>query len=357
MIWTFVRQGADAAIHGVFKMPQSPRACRRSLNHSRTTSRRHMLAGIALLAAFAPSAASAQATDWPTKPVTVVVPFAAGGNTDIMARIASQKLAEVFKQGFVVDNRVGAGGAIAATYAAQAAPDGYTLFFAAAPQIAVLPYVQKVNYDPHKDFTPVSIFGTGPFILAISSAIPAKTIPEFVEYAKSRKLNYGSGGTGSVSHLSGALFVARAGLDAVHIPFRGGAPAMTALLGGQVEMYFGNAADIIPFVESGKARIIGVAADKRMKQLPDVPTVSETYPNFSLSAWNGFLVPAKTPRPIVDKLAKEVIAATKDPGVIEQLTKLGIEPNGTTPEETADQIAREQAQFDIAIKAANLKEQ
>jgi hypothetical protein len=115
MIWTFVRQGADAAIHGVFKMPQSPRACRRSLNHSRTTSRRHMLAGIALLAAFAPSAASAQATDWPTKPVTVVVPFAAGGNTDIMARIASQKLAEVFKQGFVVDNRVGAGGAIAAT--------------------------------------------------------------------------------------------------------------------------------------------------------------------------------------------------------------------------------------------------
>ena len=260
------------------------------------------------------------------------------------------------QQGFVVENRVGAGGAIAATYVAQAAPDGYTLFFAAAPQIAVLPNVRKVNYDPHKDFTPVSIFGTGPFILAISSAIPAKTISEFVEYAKNRKLNYGSGGTGSVSHLSGALFVARSGLDAVHIPFRGGAPAMTALLGGQVDMYFGNAADIIPFVESGKARIIGVAADKRMKQLPDVPTVSEAYPDFSLSAWNGFLVPAKTPRPIVEKLAKEVIAASKDPAVIEQLTKLGIEPNGTTPEESAAQIAREQAQFDIAIKAANMKE-
>jgi tripartite-type tricarboxylate transporter receptor subunit TctC len=342
-------------------MLQSPRpmtrSYRRSRNQTGTTSRRHMLAGLALLAAFAPGAASAQATDWPTKPVTVVVPFAAGGNTDIMARIASQKLAEVFKQAFVVENRVGAGGAIAATYAAQAAPDGYTLFFAAAPQIAVLPYVQKVNYDPHKDFTPVSIFGTGPFILAISSAIPAKTIPEFVEYAKNRKLNYGSGGTGSVSHLSGALFVARAGLDAVHIPFRGGAPAMTALLGGQVDMYFGNAADIIPFVESGKARIIGVAADKRMQQLPDVPTVSETFPDFSLSAWNGFLVPAKTPRPIVEKLAKEVIAAARDPAVIEQLTKLGIEPNGTTPEESAAQIAREQTQFDIAIKAANMKEQ
>ncbi len=314
---------------------------------------RSLLAGVALLAAC--DLVIAQATDWPTRSVTVIVPFAAGGNTDIMARLASQKLADDFKQPFVVENRVGAGGAIAANYVAQAAPDGYTLFFAASPQIAVLPNVQKVNYDPIKDFTPVSVFGTGPFILAISAAIPAKTIPEFVSYAKGRKLNYGSGGTGSVSHLSGALFVARAGLDSVHIPFRGGAPAMSALLGGQVDMYFGNAADIIPHVESGKARIIGVAADKRMKQLPDVPTVSETYPNFSLSAWNGFLVPSKTPKAIVDKLAKQVIAAAKDPGVVAQLTKLGIEPNGTTPEEMAAQITREQPQYDIAIKAADMK--
>ena len=156
--------------------------------------------------------------------------------------------------------------------------------------------------------------------------------------------------------MSAALFVARAGIDAVHIPFRGGAPAMTALLGGQVEMYFGNAADIIPHVESGKARILGVATDKRMKQLPDIPTVGEAYPNFSLSAWNGFLVPARTPRAIVDRLAAEVIAATRDPAVVEQLTRLGIEPNGTTPEQFAAQIATEQAQFDVAIEAAKLKE-
>lgn len=321
----------------------------------RSISARSLLAGLALAVLPALGAAKAQSTEWPSRAVTVVVPFAAGGNTDIMARIASQKLAEALKQSFVVENRVGAGGAIAATYVAQATPDGYTLFFAAAPQIAVVPNVSKVNYDPIKDFTPVSFFGTGPFILAINSAIPAKTIPEFVTYAKARKLNYGSGGTGSVSHLSGALFVARAGLDSVHIPFRGGAPAMAALLGGQVDMYFGNAADIIPHVESGKARIIGVASDKRMKQLPDVPTVSETYPDFSLSAWNGFLVPSKTPKVIVDKLAQHVIAAAKDPAVIAQLTKLGIEPNGTTPTESAAQIAREQPQFDIAIKAANIK--
>ncbi len=307
---------------------------------------------VALTAFAAP--AYAQATDWPTRNVNVVVPFAAGGNTDIMARLASQKLSETLKQTFVVENRVGAGGAIAANYVLQAPADGYTLFFGAAPQIAVLPKVQKVNYDPIKDFTPVSIFGTGPFILAINAAIPAKTIPEFVTYAKTKKLNYGSGGTGSVSHLSGALFVARAGIDSTHIPFRGGAPAMTALLGGQVEMYFGNAADIIPHVETGKARILGVAADKRMKQLPDIPTLSEFYPNFSLSAWNGFLVSSKTPKPIVEKLAKNVIAAARDPGIVSQLTKLGIEPNGTTPEESAAQIAREQPQFDTAIKAAGL---
>src|SRR3954465_11812691 len=145
-------------------------------------------------------AAPAQATDWPAKPVTVVGGYAAGGNTDVMARMASKKLTEDLKQSFVVENRIGAGGALAAAYVAQAAPDGYTLFFAAAPQIAIVPQLQKVNYDPKKDFTPVSVFGTGPFILGISSSIPAKTIAEFVAYAKTRKINYGSSGAGSVAH-------------------------------------------------------------------------------------------------------------------------------------------------------------
>jgi hypothetical protein len=183
----------------------------------------NLLAGLALAAASASGITRAQ-TDWPARTVTIVVPYAAGGNTDIMARMASQKLTEAFKQSFIVDNRVGAGGALAANYVAKAAPDGYTLFFAAAPLTAVLSKVQKVNYDPHGDFIPVSIFGTGPFILAISSAIAARNIPEFVAYARSSKINYGSGGTGSVGHLAGALFVARGGIDAV--------PADRALLAG-----------------------------------------------------------------------------------------------------------------------------
>jgi tripartite-type tricarboxylate transporter receptor subunit TctC len=155
-------------------------------------------AALLAAAALVPGAALAQASDWPTRPVTVVVGYAAGGNTDVMARMASKKLTEDLKQSFVVENRIGAGGALAAAYVAQAAPDGYTLFFAAAPQIAIVPQLQKVNYDPKKDFTPVSVFGTGPFILGINSAIPAKTIAEFVAYAKTRKINYGSSGAGSL---------------------------------------------------------------------------------------------------------------------------------------------------------------
>jgi tripartite-type tricarboxylate transporter receptor subunit TctC len=310
------------------------------------------LAGAAL---FAPTSAHAQAMDWPSRSVTVVVGYAAGGNTDVMARMASKTLSEDLKQSFVVDNRIGAGGAIAATYVAQSAPDGYTLFFAASPQIAIVPQVQKVTYDPRKDFAPVSIFGTGPFILGISSSIPAKTLAEFVTYAKTRKINYGSSGAGSVAHLAAALLVARAGLDAVHVPFRGSGQVTAALLGGQIDMFFGNASDLVPQAESGKVRILGVATPQRMKQLPNVPTISETYPGMSLTSWNGFLVPAKTPREIVDKLAKHVTAAARDPANAAQLTTLGIEPNGTTPEEFAAQIDREQPQFDAAIKAANLK--
>jgi tripartite-type tricarboxylate transporter receptor subunit TctC len=312
---------------------------------------------LALAAAgwFAPASAHAQATDWPTRSVTVVVGYAAGGNTDVMARMASKTLSEELKQSFVVDNRIGAGGAIAASYAAQAAPDGYTLFFAASPQIAIVPQIQKVNYDPKKDFAPVSIFGTGPFILGISSAIPAKTLAEFVAYAKPRKINYGSSGAGSVAHLAAALLVARAGLDAVHVPFRGSGQVTAALLGGQIDMFFGNASDLVPQAESGKVTILGVAAPQRMKQLPNVPTISETYPNFALSSWNGFLAPAATPRAIIDKLASLVVPATKDPAIVAQLDSLGITPNGTTPAEFAAQIAREQPLFDEAIAAAGLK--
>jgi tripartite-type tricarboxylate transporter receptor subunit TctC len=310
---------------------------------------------LALAALLTPASASAQTAEWPSKPITVIVGYAAGGNTDVMARMASKSLTESLKQSFVVDNRIGAGGAIAATHVAQAAPDGYTVFFAASPQIAIVPQVQKVSYDPRKDFAPVSIFGTGPFVLGINSAIPAKTLPEFVVYAKSRKINYGSSGSGSIAHLAAALLASRAGFDAVHVPFRGSGQVTAALLGGQVDMFFGNASDLVPQAESGKLTILAVATPQRMKQLPNVPTIGETYRDFALASWNGFMVPARTPKDIIDKLAKHVVAAARDPANVAQLNALGIEPNGTTPEEFRAQIEAEQPQFDAAVKAANLK--
>jgi tripartite-type tricarboxylate transporter receptor subunit TctC len=322
----------------------------------RSRARHGAFGAIFAAAAIVPlTSADAQPTDWPARTVTVVVGYAAGGNTDVMARLASKTLTENLKQSFVVENRIGAGGALAAAHVAQAAPDGYTLFFAASPQIAIVPQLQKVTYDPKNDFAPVSIFGTGPFILGIGSSIPAKTLAEFVAYAKTRKINYGSSGVGSVAHLAGALLVARAGLDAVHVPFRGSGQVTAALLGGQIDMFFGNASDLVPQAASGKVTILGVATPTRMKQLPDIPTISETYPSMSLASWNGFLVPAKTPREIINKLAERVIAAARDPANVAQLTALGIEPNGTTPEAFAHQIATEQPQFDAAIKAADLK--
>lgn len=307
-----------------------------------------------VLAALCPATAHAQEAEWPAKPVNVIVPFAAGGNTDVMARMASKYLSASLKQAFVVENKVGAGGAIAATFVAQAPSDGYTLLFGAAPQIAVVPKIQKVKYDPLKDLVPISVFGTGPFILAINAATPAKTMQEYIAWAKARKGNFGSGGTGTIGHLSGALFVARADIEAVHIPYSGGAPAVTALVGGQIDMYFGNASELIPQAQSGRVRILGVATDKRMSQLPDVPTISELFPNFSLNAWNGFLAPAKTPQAIVERIAAQVIAAARDPANVAQLDKLGIQANGTTPQEFIAQIAREQPQFDAAMRAANL---
>lgn len=314
-------------------------------------------AAVALAAGslLASTQVSAQESDWPNKPVTVVVGYAAGGNTDVMARMASKSLSENLKQSFVVENRIGAGGALAAASVAQAAPDGYTVFFAASPQIAIVPQIQKVNYDPKTSFAPVSVFGTGPFILGINASIPAKTLSEFVTYAKSRKINYGSSGAGSIAHLAAALLVSRAGLDAVHVPFRGSGQVTAALLGGQVDMFFGNASDLVPHAESGRVTLLAVAAPERMKQIPNVPTIGETYPNMSLQSWNGFMVPAQTPRPIIDKLARQVIAAAKDPANVAQLAALGIEANGTTPADFAAQISREQPQFDDAIKAASLK--
>src|SRR5438128_4694309 len=245
---------------------------------------------------------SALAQSWPQRPVKVVVPFVAGGNTDNQARIVSERLAATLGQPFVVENRVGAGGAIAAEFVAKSPPDGYTLFFAASPQFS-LPLLQKVNFDPYKDFIPVSIVGTNPFVLGIHASVPARTVKEFVDYVKARpgQLNYASAGAGTTTHLTGALFLSRAGLKMAHVAYKGGAQAVADLVGGQVQMYFGNASELIQHSQSGKVRMLGVSRAKRTPQLPDVPAIAETYPGFATGTWNGYLAPAGTPQPIGER--------------------------------------------------------
>lgn len=299
----------------------------------------------------------ALAQDWPTKPVRVVVPFAAGGNTDTIARIIAERLSQAFNQQFVIENRVGAGGAIAAEFVAKSPPDGYILFVAAVSQIAILPYIQKVGYSAVKDFAPVSNIGTNPFVLGIHESVPAKTVQEFVEYVKARpdQINYASGGSGTIGHLSGALFVSRAGLAMTHVPYKGGAPAVADLVGGTVQMYFGNASELIQHSRSGKIRLLGVSSEKRAPQLPDVPAIAESYPGFRTITWNGLLAPAGTPPAIVNRLSAEVQRIVREPAVVERLTKIGVDPLGSTPAEFAETIRTDSVVWQEAVKAAGMK--
>ncbi|MBI4293530.1 MAG: tripartite tricarboxylate transporter substrate binding protein [Betaproteobacteria bacterium] len=314
------------------------------------------LAFLAALLAGALVPATAGAQTWPARPVKLVVGFAAGGNTDAIARIAADRLGAALGQAFLVENRVGASGAIAAEAVAKSPPDGYTFFVGATPNILVVPRVNKVNYDGQKDFIPVAIIATNPFVLAIHPSIPAKTLREFVDYAKTRpgQLNFGSGGAGTVAHLSGALLLSRAGIRVAHIPYKGGAPAVADLIGGQIQMYFGNASELIPHIRAGKATVLGVSSEKRARELPEVPSIAETYPGFHTHTWNGLFAPVGTPRAIVERTAQEVARMVTDPVVVERLHKIGTDPSGIALEKFAELIAKEVPMWVEAVKAAGI---
>jgi len=300
-----------------------------------------------------------QAQTWPQRPVKVIVPFTAGGNTDTQARIISERLSVALGQQFIVENRVGAGGAIAAEFVAKAPADGYTLFFAASSQIMIVPLIQKLNYDPLKDFAPISILGTNPFVLAVHISVPAKTLQDFIDYAKAHpgELNYSSGGTGSATHLAAALFASRAGLKMSHVPYKGGAQSVTDLVGGQIQMVLGNASDMIQHSKSGKIRLLAVSGEKRAPQFPDLPTIAEFYPGFRSGTWNGFFAPAATPRTVIDRVAHEMAKAARDPDIIERLNKIGVDALGNTPAEFAARIRSEAPLWRDAVNAAGIKQE
>ena len=310
---------------------------------------------IAMLAIVAASAAHAQS--WPQRPVRILVPYAPGGNSDGIARILAQRLSERLGQAFVVENRVGANGAIAADAVKRSEPDGYTLMWAVTPPMAVTPSMTKVAYDPVKDFAPISIVGSNAFVLLVNKDFPPKTIAEFAAYVRAQKetMAYAEGSAGSLTHLAMAVFLKRAGLDMTNVSYRGNAPALTDVIAGHLQVMFSNVSDALPQAQAGAVRLLAVSSAQRAPQIPDVPTVAESgYPGFNVLTWNGLVAPAGTPKPVVDLLAKEIAAAVKDPKFIERLETYGVDPVGNTPDEFARTIATDVALWSDAVKMTGL---
>jgi tripartite-type tricarboxylate transporter receptor subunit TctC len=313
---------------------------------------------LAAVAAFV-LPATTQAQDWPQRPVRVLVPYAAGGNSDSMARITGQRLSEAFGQPFVVENRVGGNGAIAGEAVARAAPDGHTLLWGVQPALVIAPAMAKVPFDTAKDFAPISVVGTNPFVLLVNKNVPVKNVPEFIAWVKAQptKLSYAEGSLGSVTHLSMALFLKRAGLEMTNVSYRGNAPALTDVIAGHLPTMFSNLSDALPHAQSGAVRILAVSSDRRIPQLPDVPTVAELgYPGYKAITWNGLVAPAATPKAITDKIAAEIARACKDAKFVERLHSFGADPSGITPAEFAELIAADLKLWAEAVAIAGVKQ-
>ena len=299
------------------------------------------LRGVAGLLAFGTALAAVGGAlparaEWPERPIRLLVPFAPGGITDSIARLSAEWLAPRLGQPVVVENRSGANGAIAAEAVARAAPDGYTLLTASASQMVMLPALTRLPFDPAADFAPVAIVASNPMVLGAGAGLGTASLAEFVALARQRpdQLAYSSGGSGSSNHLAMALLLQRAGARMQHVPYRGGAPAMQALLAGQVAAYFGNPSDMIPHADGGRVRVLAVAGPERLAALPGVPTVAESgYPGFRAETWNGIAAPAATPPAVVARIARELAAACADPGFRAGIERLGGTPVCNTPDE------------------------
>lgn len=318
---------------------------------------KQLAASVAACAALLASATPGYCQQWPTRSVKVVVPYGAGGVTDTMARITADKLSKTLGQSFVIENRVGAGGAIGIDYAMGLPRDGYTILFVGSTLFTVLPLAQKVNYEPLKDLLPVSITGTNGMVMVVPKDSPFKTLKEFVDYARANpgKITYATGGPATNNHLATAYFAGREKLDMIHVPFKGGQPALTAVMSKSVDMLFSNSSDLIEPAKAGTVRAIAVSTPKRMPQLPDVPTVAETYPGYEYIAWNGYAVMGGVPQGVIKRLAEVLIPITRDPQVVQIFDKLGIEALGTTPEEALATIRKDMPIYSQIVHIAGVR--
>ena len=312
---------------------------------------------IALLLASLAAGAAAQST-YPQKSIRIVVGYTPGGATDIVARILAAKLQEALGQSVIVENKPGAGSNIGSEYVAKSAPDGYTLLVGSIANASNMVAYKNLNYDTLRDLVPVSQLMSAPSILAVHPSFPAKNLPELIALAKREpgRYAYASTGSGGSPHLAGELLKLRAGIDLIHVPYKGAAPAMSDLLGGQVHMAFQTALSAVPHLQSGQLRAIAVAANKRLAQLPNVPTMAEAgLAEVEVSSWNGLFAPAKTPPEIVARLHAETANALASPEVREKLLAQGAEPIGSSPEEFRAYIRAEIDKWGKVVRASGLR--
>jgi tripartite-type tricarboxylate transporter receptor subunit TctC len=305
------------------------------------------------------AATTAFAQSWPQRPVKLLVPFAAGGNIDVMGRLAAARLSEALGQQFIVENRVGGNGVIATEAVARAPADGYTLLWASTSVIAIFPAITKVGYDPAKDLAPVSLFSVAPQVLIVNPKFPATNVAEFVAYVKSQKekLVYaGGGGPGSVSNLLMATFLKQAGLEMSNVSYRGTSVALTDVIAGHVPTMFIPISEALPQARAGAIRILAVSSATRSREAPDVPTIAESgYPGFDFTSWTGMMAPAGTPKEVVDRMAAEIARAFNDPQFVANMEKAGVEPAAdASPAAFAAFIAKEIVRWGEAVKIAGV---
>src|SRR3954471_10201628 len=311
---------------------------------------------LAFCAGIPVSTASA-ADSYPSRPIRVIVPSPPGGGNDIMARIGAQRLSEGWSRPVIVDNRPGAGGAIAFETVAHADPDGYTLLLGST-NLTVLPDITKVAYDPIKDYVPVSLMSTAMNILLVHPAVAANSTKDLIALAKAKpgQLTYASSSVATSSHLAAEMFCMQAGIKMLHVPYKGAGPALTDLMGGQVHALFANPAAAIAHVRSGKLRALAVSGDKRSTSMPEVPTIAEsTLPGFEASTWWGILAPAKTPNAVVMKLNAELARALTQPEALNRIAALGADIVGGPPQKLADHLKAEIPKWRTVVRAADIK--
>jgi len=320
------------------------------------TSRRAAIAAAVAALCLGPMA---QAADYPSKPIKMVVPYAPGGGADSVARIVAKKASEGLGQGIVIENKGGAGAILGTEQVAKAEPDGYTLLLGQSGPISINPAVYKdLPYDPVRDFVPITMTTGYPYVMVVNAELPAKTLEEFVVLAKSKPgaLNYGSTGVGAANHLVAELFNSKAGIQMTHVPYRGTAPAVADLVGGQLSVVFADPVSALPHIKSGKLRALAVTSLDRSPVAPEIPTVAESgYPGFEALAWHGILAPAKTPPAVIKKLNEEFVKALADPATRELLAKQAMQPVGNTPEAFAAFIGKDLATWKAVAAAANVK--